>query len=135
MNITYPHSEDERFEEPAEGPGGAVWSLLVQVGGGGPTGDRSLRRLCVEWSQLLLHLLGFWFPGSFPEAASLLEAERPPGGQTENFNNRESPEETARDRKHPEAKSFSELLRIMSVSVLRLQDSSVSGLRVIHKVF
>ncbi len=43
------------------------------------------------------------------------------------------PQETTR---RPETNSFSELkrLKIMFVSVLRLQDSSVSGLRVIHKV-
>lgn len=90
VNITYPHGEDERFEEPAKGPRGAGGSLLVPVGGGGPAVDHRFRGLCVGGSQLLLHPLGFWFPGGFPEATSLLEGVRPPGGQTENFNNRET---------------------------------------------
>lgn len=46
-NITYPHGEDQRSEEAAEGARGAGRSLLLQVGGGGPTGGGDLRGLCV----------------------------------------------------------------------------------------
>lgn len=35
-------------------------------------------------SQVLLRLPGLWFPGCFSEAALLLKAVRPPGGQTGN---------------------------------------------------
>lgn len=87
--------------------------MLLHMGGRGPTVERSLRGLCVGGDQLLRHLLGFWFLGGFPEAASLMEVVRPPAGQTEQFNKQRRPEATFTEGPQDE----DQLLKIMFVSV------------------
>lgn len=83
--MTYPHGEDKRSEEPAEGPRGAGRGLLIPLWGRGLPGEGRLGGVLLGGRHLLLqHFLGFWFPTGFPEATSLLEAVRPPAGHTGN---------------------------------------------------